>query len=110
MGAFDMMNLMKNAKKMQEMMEQQQAELAKVEVIGESGAGAVTLKMNAQFQALSLEIDPAFAEESPEILHDLILAAINHATRQIQTLTREKMMDAGKLLGGNLGGLGDLLK
>ncbi|HYF97413.1 MAG TPA: YbaB/EbfC family nucleoid-associated protein [Coxiellaceae bacterium] len=106
MGAFDMINLMKNAKKMQEMMQQQQAELANTEVTGESGAGAVQLTMDGKFRARSLKIDPEYLSD-PSVLEDLIIAAINNATSQVEKLTQEKMMSAGKLLGGDLG---DLLK
>ncbi len=111
MGAFDMINLMKNAKKMQEMMQQQQAELAQMEISGEAGAGAVRIVMNGKYQVRSVTIDPEFTKESVEVLQDLIAAAINNATSQVEKRTQEKMMGMGKLLGGgDLGGLGDLLK
>ncbi len=96
---FNIGSLMKNAKKMQQMMEEAQAELAKIQVTGESGAGAVKLTMTARYQALSLQIDDDLLKEDKEILQDLIVAAINDTTQKVEAITKDKMMDAGKLLG-----------
>lgn len=93
-------NLLKGAKKIQEMMEQAQEDLAKIEVTGESGAGAVQIIMTAKYQAKKVTIDETLLTESKEILEDLIAAAINDAANKVETITKSKMMDAGKLLGG----------
>ena len=96
---FNLGGLMKSAKKVQEMMEKAQEELAKVEVTGESGAGAVKVTVNAQHFAKNIEIDPEIFKESKEVLEELIAAAINDATQKVDKITKSKMLDAGKILG-----------
>ncbi len=107
MSNFDIGSLMKNAKKMQEIIQQQQAELETIEVTGNAGAGSVEITMSCKYRAKRIKIDPEMLKESPEILEDLLTAAINNAVSKIEKITQEKMMGASKLLGG--GGLGDLL-
>ena len=101
---FNLGSLMKSAKKMQEMMEQTQEELTKVEVIGESGAGAVKVTVNARHFTKNVEIDPEILKETKEVLEELIAAAYNHAADQIETVTKSKMMDTSQLFGGDIPG------
>ncbi|MCB1827688.1 MAG: YbaB/EbfC family nucleoid-associated protein, partial [Coxiellaceae bacterium] len=79
--------LMKSAKKVQEMMEKAQEELAKIEVTGESGAGAVKVTVTAQHYAKRIDIDPEILKESKEVLEELIAAAINDATQKVETIS-----------------------
>lgn len=97
---FNLGGLMKSAKKVQEMMEKAQEELAKVEVTGESGAGAVKVTVNARHFAKNVEIDDEILKESKEVLEELIAAAINDATAKVEEATKSKMLDAGQILGG----------
>ena len=97
---FNFGSLMKNAKKMQEMMEKAQEELAKIEITGESGAGAVKVIMNARHYVKNVTIDDEILKESKEVLEDLISAAVNDATQKVEEIAKSKMMDAGKLFGG----------
>ena len=92
--------LLKNAKKMQQMMEETQGELAKIEVTGEAGAGAVKAVVSAKHVVKSLTIDPEILKEDKAIVEELIVAAINDATAKAEKITQEKMMDASKLFGG----------
>lgn len=96
--------LLKNAKKMQSMMEETQGELEKIEVSGESGAGAVKVTVTAKHVVKSLEIDDEILKEDKTILQELVMAAINDATAKAEKITQEKMMDASKLFGGMGGG------
>jgi len=93
---FNFGSIMKSAKKMQEMMEKAQEELAKIEVTGESGAGAVKVILNARHYAKDVLIENEILSESKEVLEDLIAAAINDATQKIEEVTKSKMMDTGK--------------
>ena len=93
-------NLLKGAKKFQEMMEQAQEDLAKIEVSGEAGAGAVQITMTAKYQAKKVTIEDSLLTESKEVIEDLIAAAINDAANKVEVITKSKMMDAGKLFGG----------
>jgi DNA-binding YbaB/EbfC family protein len=97
---FNFGNLLKGAKKIQELMEQTQEDLAKIEIIGEAGAGAVKVMMNARHYTQKVTIDDTLMQESKEILEDLIAAAINNATQKIESITKSKMMDASKMFTG----------
>lgn len=87
----DFNELMRQAKQVKEKMEQAKQELAATVVVGQSGAGAVTVRMNGSFDAVGVEIDEALRNEDKEILEDLICAAINDAVRKIEQESRQAM-------------------
>lgn len=94
-------SLLKNAKKMQQMMEQTQGELSTIEVTGESGAGAVKVVMTARHQVKSLTVEnEIYQEDDKSIVEELIVAAINDAAAKVEKITQEKMLSASKLFGG----------
>ncbi len=97
--------VMKNAKKIEEMMGQAQDELSKIIVTGEAGAGAVKIQMTAKNQALNVHIDDEILKDPKEVLQDLIAAAINDAMQKIAVETKSRMMGLSHLLGGDLGDL-----
>jgi len=103
---FNLGDLMKNAKKMQELFQQQQEELEKTYVMGEAGGGAVQIRMSCKHKAIQAKIDPEIKNEAPEVLEELIVAAINDATQKIERMAQEKMTSMGQ----SLGGLGNLFK
>ena len=86
-------NIMKQAQAMQENMQKAQAELANLEVTGESGGGMVRLTMTCRHDVKSVAIDPELMgdPEDREILEDLIAAAMNDAVRKVEKTTEEKM-------------------
>ena len=98
------LKLMKNAGKIQEMMQQQQQNIASTIVTGESGAGLVTVKINGKYHVLNLEIDDSLLSDKTTLI-DLVVAAINNANEKVGGLVQEKMMDATKMFGGDLSGL-----
>ncbi len=91
--------LMKQAQQMQANMQKAQEELAKVEVEGQSGAGAVKILMTCKHDVRRVTIDPSVMDDR-EMLEDLIAAALNDATRRVETTTQERM--AGFTAGLNL--------
>lgn len=93
-------SLMKNAKKIQEMMEQTQAELAKIVVTGESGGGVVKVVINAKYLVKEVIIEDELLSEPKEVVQDLIAAAFNSAVPKVEEITKSKMMDVSRLLGG----------
>ncbi len=97
-GKFNLGDLMKGAKKIQEMMEKNQAELAKIEVVGEAGAGLVKVTMSAQYLVKELLLADELLIELKEVIQDLITAAINNATHKINQLIQEKMTNFSQLL------------
>ena len=83
-------NLMRQAQQMQEGMKKAQAELAALEVTGESGAGLVRIVLNGQHEAKSVTLDPKLLGQDKDMVEDLIAAAINDAVRKIAATTKEK--------------------
>jgi len=86
-------NMMKQAQKMQENMQKAQEELAKAEVVGESGGGMVKVVMNGRHGVRSVEIDPTLLGDDKEMLEDLLAAAMNDAVRRVEELTQERFSD-----------------
>ncbi len=93
-------NLMRQAQQMQETMQKAQAELADLEVSGESGAGMVRIVLNGRHEAKTITIEPKLLTEDKDMLEDLVVAAINDAVRKIATRSQEKY--AGLMSGLNL--------
>ncbi len=89
--------LMQQAKLMQERMAKMQEDLAKAEVLGESGAGMVKVTMTGRHDVKNIEIDSAILSEDKEMLEDLIAAAVNDAVRKVEA-NNQKMM--GDITGG----------
>ena len=78
LGGFgDMAKMMKAAQEMQGRLADMQDDLARVVVLGESGAGLVKARVTAKGEVTGLDIDPAILVASEkEVVEDLILAAI----------------------------------
>jgi DNA-binding YbaB/EbfC family protein len=93
-------NLMRQAQQMQETMQKAQAELAEIEVTGESGAGMVKVTLNGRHEAKRVSIEPKLLGEDKEMLEDLLTAAINDAVHKIAARTQEKY--SGLMSGLNL--------
>jgi DNA-binding YbaB/EbfC family protein len=97
MGGFKLQELMSQAKQQYELLQKKMQETV---VEGSSGGGTVTVKMDGRKQVLGLVIDPeAVKSGDVEMLQDLITAAVNGASRQVD----EKMQST---MGGMLGSLG----
>ena len=93
-------NLMRHAQQMQENMQKAQAELAEIEVAGESGAGMVKVTMNGRHEVKKVLIEPKLLGEDKDMLEDLMTAAINDAVRKVAARTQEKY--SGLMSGMNL--------
>ena len=97
---FDMNELMRQAQQMQTQMAQAQEQLAHETVEATAGGGLVTVKATGTGEITEIKIDPkAIDPDDPEMLEDVVLAAVNEAIRSAQNLAQSKM-------GGIAGGLG----
>ena len=94
-------NLMKQAQKMQEDMQKAQAEIADMEVNGQSGGGMVKITMTGRHDVKRVEIDESVMDDK-EMLEDLLAAAVNDAVRQVESQSQERM--SGLTDGMNLPG------
>jgi nucleoid-associated protein EbfC len=100
----DMNQLFQQVGQMQEQMQKAHAELANETVEATAGGGMVTVVANGAGEIKQIKIDPkAIDPNDPEMLEDMILAAVNEAIRSAQSLMESKL---GGLAGGALGGLG----
>jgi hypothetical protein len=100
----DMNKLMQQVGQMQEQMQRAQEELANEIVEATAGGGMVTVTANGAGEIKQIKIDPkAIDPDDPEMLADMVLAAVNEAIRSARSLQETKL---GGLAGGALGGLG----
>lgn len=110
----NILSMMKNAKKMQAMMQEQQAKLAETIVTGEAGAGAVSISLDCKYNAKKVVIANDFLQDNPmpenkEILEDLTLAALTDALNKVAEHIQGGMGGLAEMFGGDLGDLGDLM-
>ncbi len=100
-GGNQMSQLMKQAQKMQEDLAAAQEEVAEMKAEASSGGGVVRVVMGAGHQLEVLEINPGVVDpDDVEMLQDLITAAVNDATRQLDQMTEARMAE---VTGGGLG-------
>ena len=97
--AMDFEKLMQQAQQMQEQMAKAQEELAGETVEASAGGGMVKVKATGALEITEIKISPeAIDPDDPELLADMVLAAVNEALRSAQQLVETK-------LGGAMGGM-----
>ena len=101
------MNIKQLMKQAQQMQEKMQREMANLQVEGTAGGGMVTAAMNGSKELLSITIDKeAVDPDDVEMLQDLILAAVNEATRKVDEAMQDQLGGmAGALGGGKIPGM-----
>jgi len=99
----DLNKLMKQAQEMQAQMAKAQEELKNETVEASAGGGMVTVKATGALEIIEIKIAPeAVDPDDPDLLADMVLAAVNEALRSAQSLVESKL---GSAMGG-LQGLG----
>jgi DNA-binding YbaB/EbfC family protein len=94
------MNINKLMKQAQQMQEKLQRELQSLEIEATAGGGMVTVRMNGHKQLLAITIEKDVLDPNdPEMLQDLIVAAVNEGSRRVEEAMQEKV-------GGMAGGMG----
>jgi DNA-binding YbaB/EbfC family protein len=100
----DMNKLLQQMGQMQEEMQKAQDELEHETIESSAGGGMVTVTATGAGEIKQIKIDPkAIDPDDPELLADMVLAAVNEAIRSARSLQESKL---GGLAGGALGGLG----
>ncbi len=85
-------------KQVQQLQQQLQKQLDELVVETSAGGGMVTVKMNGQKQLISVAIDAeVFASKDAEMLQDLVVAAVNEASRKVDEHLASRV---GNLTGG----------
>jgi len=101
---FDIKKMMDAIKDASQMQQKVQEELRNEVVMGSSGGGMVTTKMNGHFELLELNIEPSvYQMNDPAFLQDMVKAAVNDASKRAQELLAEKMKSLSTSLGLPLG-------
>jgi DNA-binding YbaB/EbfC family protein len=86
-------DLMKQAQEMQSKLQDAQAQMASIEVHGESGAGLVKVTMNCRYEVKRVDIDASLMTEDKAVLEDLLAAACNDTVRRVEKTQAEKMAE-----------------
>ena len=83
-GPQNMQAMLKQAQKMQENIEAKKAELEANEYVVTSGGGMVEITMTGKHEVKAIGINPEVVDpEDVEMLEDMLVAALNEVTRQI---------------------------
>lgn len=102
----NMAGLLKQAKALQENMQQLQASLEEQRHEADAGAGMVRAQVNGRGELVRITIDPKAAQDV-ELLEDLVVAAVGAAAKKAQEAMQEEM---SRLTGGmDIPGLGNML-
>lgn len=105
MGGGNMNNLIKQAQKFQQQMEQMQKDLETKEFSATAGGGAVTAVVNGKKQIIDIKIKPEVIDpDDVEMLQDLVMLACNEAlkTAEDETAGEMKKLTGGMNLPGGL--------
>jgi DNA-binding YbaB/EbfC family protein len=101
--SFDMNKMLEQVQQMQSEMQKAQEELKNETVQATAGGGMVTVTATGDGEIKEIKIDPkAIDPDDPEMLEDMVVAAVNEAIRSAHGLVEAKL---GPALGG-LSGLG----
>lgn len=91
-GMGGMGNILKQAQKMQQRLQEVQQELKARVVEGSAGGGMVRVAANGAQEILSVKIDPeAVNAEDTELLEDMVLAAVGQALEKARQMAQEEM-------------------
>ncbi|MCL2008205.1 MAG: YbaB/EbfC family nucleoid-associated protein [Treponema sp.] len=84
------LDILKNAKMIQEQMGNFQDKLGAIKVTGTSGGGMAEVDLNGRMDVLALRISDE-AMEDREMLQDLIVAAFNNAMEKVREKINSEM-------------------
>ncbi|HEY8816015.1 MAG TPA: YbaB/EbfC family nucleoid-associated protein [Candidatus Dormibacteraeota bacterium] len=94
----DPMKMLKQVQQMQDRMGKVQKELETETVEASAGGGAVRVVATGTQTVVSVTIDPAAASD-PEMLQDMVVAAVNEAMEKSKQLAASKMQAVASGLG-----------
>jgi hypothetical protein len=94
----DISNLMKQAQGMQAKMGSVQAAIKEKIIDASAGDGLVTAYVSGDMELVKIEIDEKVIDpDDPEMLEDLVQAAVNNALKEMKRISDEEM---AKVTGG----------
>ena len=83
--------LLKQAKKMQQKIEEMQKALETREIDVSSGGGAVQIKINGAGKVLAVKLDPEFLKEDAKLVEETLLNAVREAATKAKELNDSEM-------------------
>ncbi|MGH7263406.1 MAG: YbaB/EbfC family nucleoid-associated protein [Candidatus Rokuibacteriota bacterium] len=99
-------NLVKEAQKLQAQLEALKEEVGKRKVEASAGGGMVVVEANGNQEVLSVKIDrEVITPDDPQMLEDLVLAAVNEALRKAREMVAGEMAKIAGGIGGKIPGL-----
>jgi nucleoid-associated protein EbfC len=99
MKGMDVGKMLQQVQQMQAEMAKAQEELANETVEASAGGGMVVVKATGALEIVQVKISPeAIDPDDPELLADMVVAAVNEAIRSAQSLAETR-------LGGAMGGM-----
>jgi DNA-binding YbaB/EbfC family protein len=102
---FNLGDMMGKIKEMQDRLKEAKESLDEIVVEAEAGGGMVRVKANGNRQVLKVTIDPDIIDkDDPEIMADLIAAAVNKALTLAEEQGRESLQKATEGMMPNIPG------
>lgn len=86
----NMNDLLKQAQKAQEEMDNLEDTFKNIEVSASAGGGAINVVATCDYRIKSIEVDQELKEEDFEIVQDLIIAGVNEALSEVTKKTRRR--------------------
>ena len=84
--------LLAEAEKMQASMKQAQEDLTNLTVEGQSGGGMIVVSMNGRHEVSKVIIKKTLIDDGDvHMLEDLVAAAVNHAVKKVEVISKEKI-------------------
>lgn len=96
----NMQKLMMEAQKMQAQLQKDQKELGNT--IYDGSSSLVSVKMNGKYELVDVKInlDDDFSADDKEMLEDMLMVAVNEASKKVLTDKEKKMGKYGQGLAG----------
>ena len=96
-----MNEMLRQAQKMQEDMQNKQAELEAKEYDVSAGGGVIKIKINGKREILSIDLAPEIVDpDDIDTLNDIIVAGVNAAIKKVNADADEEMKKVTGPLGG----------
>lgn len=96
----NMQALMKQAQKLQKDMMNTKEEIDQTEFTGENSLVKVTMKGTKEITKVEINHDSSLEKEDIEMLEDMILLAVNEASKKVDEMTENKMGKFGNSMPG----------